>query len=70
MGEGGSGLSPAEIDEGLGALRLAWGTDYLFGYDDEHGWWVIESGRLGSLLTASSPGELGEQLAERDRAQS
>jgi hypothetical protein len=45
-------------------LRLLWGDSYLFGYDQ--GWWAIRDGRLGSLLTAVAPEELGRPLGEAE----
>lgn len=40
----------------------------MFGYDDEHGWWVIKNGRIGSILTADNPEELSQMLTDAEGA--
>lgn len=63
-------VSPEEIKDGLGALGLAWsGAGFAFGYDPDLAcWWVIEHGKLGSLLKAGGPEELNRMLAEQEGA--
>jgi len=50
----------------LDVLRLIWGDSYMFGTDDEHGWWVIRDGKIGSILTSDSAERLGTLLAEQE----
>jgi hypothetical protein len=60
------GISGGDVDRALDVLRVLWGDEYRFGFDSEHGWWVIKDGHLGSLLTAGSAEELGRQLEEAE----
>jgi hypothetical protein len=48
----------------LEALRLDWGGAYLTGHDDERGWWAARRDRIGSLMTAGTPDELRQALAD------
>jgi hypothetical protein len=58
------GMCAEDIEKALDVLRLLWGDEYMFGFDPEHGWWVIKNGHLISLLTADSPERLGKVLAD------
>lgn len=48
----------------LNVMWSVWEDLYLIGYTDEHGWWASRRGRIGHLLTADGPGELGQRLCE------
>lgn len=54
--------------QALDTLRAVWGPEHMFGYDDEHGWWVIKNGRIGSILTADNPEELSQMLTDAEGA--
>jgi hypothetical protein len=64
------GMSAEETERALGLLRLVWGgSGYGFGYDPDLAcWWAVEGGKIGSLLKAGSPEELGRLLAEQEVA--
>lgn len=53
----------AAIEHALGMLELVWGDEYEFGHDLEKGLWAVRRGKIGSLVTAATPEELGEKLA-------
>jgi hypothetical protein len=61
-------VSPEEIEKALSTLDLFWGgSGFTFGYDPDLAcWWVIERGKLGSLLKAGSPEELNKKLADQE----
>jgi hypothetical protein len=61
-----SGMISEDAARALDVLRLIWGDSYMFGTDDEHGWWVIRDGKIGSILTADSAERLGTLLAEQE----
>lgn len=58
------GIPPAHIREALDALDAVWGDEYEFGWDPQLGFWVRRHGAVGWLLTAATPEELGNQLAD------
>jgi hypothetical protein len=62
-GKTSSGHGLAFISHALGALRLAWGDVYTTGHDDK-GYWAARPDRMGSLMRADSPEELGRLLAD------
>lgn len=64
------GTGAEGVERALGLLRLVWGDGgYEFGYDPDLAcWWVTEGGKIGSLLKAGSPEELGRLLAEQEVA--
>lgn len=54
-------MSAAEIHDALRMLDMLWGDGRrMFGFDPERGWWCAD--RIGSIVFASSPAELGEKL--------
>lgn len=52
----------AAVSQALEALRLAWGDSYMTGHDGK-GYWAARPDRIGSLMRAGTPGELGRLLA-------
>lgn len=62
-----NGMSADETCQALDALPLLWGHEYKFGFDPEHGWWAIKNGNIGSIITADSPEELNQALADSER---
>lgn len=58
-----STLAPAE-QAALDAVRYGWGDAYLIGHDDERGYWAARRDRIGGLLTAPSPDELRQAVAD------
>jgi hypothetical protein len=48
-----------DIGQALSLLQLLYGDRYTFGQDPDRGFWVIENGKIGSLLTAPTPEALG-----------
>ena len=61
--EGAAGLGPCERDA-LEAIRFGWGDAYMIGHDDERGYWAARRDRIGGLLTAPTPDELRQAIAE------
>jgi hypothetical protein len=47
----------------LEALRLDWGSAYLIGYEDSHGWFASPRGVVGVYLEAAGPDELRAAIA-------
>lgn len=50
-------------EQALDALRLDWGTAYLIGCDDEHGWYASRHGQVGGLIEENGPDELRAAIA-------
>jgi hypothetical protein len=53
------GTYDGDIGQALGLLQLLFGDEYTFGFDPDHGFWVIKDGGIASLLTAPTPEALG-----------
>lgn len=57
--------SPRPEDQNaLDAIRFSWGDAYMIGHDDERGYWAARRDRIGGLLTAPSPDELRQAVAD------
>ena len=57
--------SGTAVDEqALAALQWNWGSAYLIGYGDEHGWWAARRDQIGGLITGDSPDELRTAIVD------
>jgi len=62
-----AGLSGADVDQALGALRAAWGVTHTVVYDPAPGagaprWRAWRLGGAGAMITGETPDELASRL--------
>ena len=55
-----------DIDKALDVLRLLYDDSYTFGHDEEHGFWAMKHGNIGSIETADTAEELGRLLDDAE----